>query len=187
MKNIKPKKKNRFLTFCLSFMPGAAEMYMGFMKMGTSIMALFIASFAGVVVGMDFMGTVSLLIWFIGFFHAHNIAGADDEIFSEIEDEWIWTEFFGDAGIKISDSKKRTGVAAVLIIVGLTLLWNTVVEVIDTLIPQAIWDYYYSTVRNVFYSVPQFVISILIIILGIKLIKGKKKELLLEDQNISNS
>ena len=31
-KRMKTKKKNRFLTFCFSMMPGAAEMYMGFMR-----------------------------------------------------------------------------------------------------------------------------------------------------------
>lgn len=35
------KKKSGFLTFCFSLMPGAGEMYMGFMKQGVSIMAFF--------------------------------------------------------------------------------------------------------------------------------------------------
>ena len=38
---MKTKKKNRFLTFCFSMLPGAAEMYMGFMKTGVSLMSLF--------------------------------------------------------------------------------------------------------------------------------------------------
>ena len=36
------KKKNRCWTFCFSFIPGAGEMYMGFMKMGISLMSLFV-------------------------------------------------------------------------------------------------------------------------------------------------
>ena len=40
---MKTKKKNRFLTFCFSCLPGAAEMYMGFMKMGLSLMLVFFA------------------------------------------------------------------------------------------------------------------------------------------------
>ena len=38
---MKTQKKSKFLTFCFSMMPGAAQMYMGFMKMGTSLMFLF--------------------------------------------------------------------------------------------------------------------------------------------------
>ena len=39
---MKTKKKNRFLTFCFSLMPGAAEMYMGFMRTGTELMLFFL-------------------------------------------------------------------------------------------------------------------------------------------------
>ena len=35
-------KKNAFWRFIFSLMPGAGEMYMGFLKMGVSIMGLFL-------------------------------------------------------------------------------------------------------------------------------------------------
>ena len=35
------KEKSKFLTFCFSLLPGAGHMYMGFMKMGLSLMAAF--------------------------------------------------------------------------------------------------------------------------------------------------
>ena len=35
------KKKSSFLTFCFSFLPGAGQMYMGFMKRGISLMSSF--------------------------------------------------------------------------------------------------------------------------------------------------
>ena len=35
------KKKNRFLLFCFSFLPGAGEMYLGFMKTGISLLSIF--------------------------------------------------------------------------------------------------------------------------------------------------
>lgn len=35
------KKKNAFMTFVFSFIPGCAEMYWGFMKNGVSLLALF--------------------------------------------------------------------------------------------------------------------------------------------------
>ena len=38
---MKQQKKNKFFTFMFSFIPGAAEMYMGFMKQGISLMTLF--------------------------------------------------------------------------------------------------------------------------------------------------
>ena len=37
-----PHRKNSFFTFLFSFVPGAGEMYMGFMKQGLSLMTLFL-------------------------------------------------------------------------------------------------------------------------------------------------
>ena len=34
---MKQQKKSKFFTFMFSFIPGAAEMYMGFMKQGVSL------------------------------------------------------------------------------------------------------------------------------------------------------
>jgi len=183
MNNISAKKKSKFLTFCLSFLPGAAEMYMGFMRMGISIMALFFICFACITVGMDFLGPAAILVWFVGFFHANNIAGADDQKFAELKDCWIWEEFTDGEKISISDGKKRIAAATAFIIVGLLLLWNTMVEILDTFIPEEIWDYYYNTVRQALYYVPKLAISLIIIVIGIKLIKGKKKEILIEEQS----
>ncbi len=35
------RKKNKFMTVVFSFIPGAGQMFMGFMKLGTSFMSLF--------------------------------------------------------------------------------------------------------------------------------------------------
>lgn len=40
------KRKNGFWTFVFSFIPGCAEMYMGFMKMGLSLMVAFFGLWA---------------------------------------------------------------------------------------------------------------------------------------------
>ncbi|MCR5101199.1 MAG: hypothetical protein K6B41_07570 [Butyrivibrio sp.] len=182
MKNISVKKRNKVLVFLLAFMPGAAEMYMGFIKMGASLMALFIACFSCMTIGMDFLGAVALLIWFIGFFHALNLSDTEDSKFLQITDDWIWNEFFDGAGVKISPEKRRKSIAIILIIVGLAVLWNTLVSIIEIFIPDYLWEAYYSTVKNVLYNVPQLFISCLIILIGFKLIKGKKQELMIEEK-----
>ena len=43
---MKQQRRNGFFTFIFSFMPGAAEMYMGFLKQGVSIMAIFLLGIA---------------------------------------------------------------------------------------------------------------------------------------------
>ena len=51
---MKQKKKNKFFTFIFSLLPGAAEMYMGFMKNGLSMMVMFFISFVPMIL-FDYM------------------------------------------------------------------------------------------------------------------------------------
>ena len=71
---MKQKKKNKFFTFIFSLLPGAAEMYMGFMKNGLSMMVMFFISFVPMILFdyMEFMMLLSIVLWFYGFFYAMN-------------------------------------------------------------------------------------------------------------------
>ena len=58
------RKKNKFLTFLFALLPGAAEMYMGFMKMGLTLLSLFFGIVAAASwLGMEFLVFVALIIW----------------------------------------------------------------------------------------------------------------------------
>ena len=85
---MKQKKKSRFFTFIFSMLPGAAEMYMGFMKNGLSLMIIFFISFVPMILfnSLEFMLLLSAVLWFYGFFHARNIASLDDTYFDQLED-----------------------------------------------------------------------------------------------------
>ena len=88
---MKTKKKSRFLTFCFSVIPGAAEMYMGFMKTGLSLMITFAAAI--VIASSLKIGILSLLavvVWFYSFFHANHLASLNDDEFDEVKDEYLF-------------------------------------------------------------------------------------------------
>ena len=72
---MKQQKKNSFFTLVFSFMPGAAEMYMGFMKNGLSLMGIFALGFIIPVVLRvnDVFILPVIVVWFYGFFHARNL------------------------------------------------------------------------------------------------------------------
>ena len=72
------KKKNRFLLFCFSFLPGAGEMYFGLMKTGISLLSIFAVSV--MVTGYIQLGVlmfVPFVIWTYSFFHANNMGAID--------------------------------------------------------------------------------------------------------------
>ena len=69
-------KKNGFLTFCFSFIPGAGQMYQGYMKKGMSLMTLLaifiaIASFTNINI---FVIPIPLILAY-SFFDTYNLRG----------------------------------------------------------------------------------------------------------------
>ncbi len=69
---------NSFLTFLFSLVPGGGQMYMGLMKRGMQIMALFFAIFT-LTIGLDIPSIgipLLFLVWFYNFFDTIHIRRA---------------------------------------------------------------------------------------------------------------
>ncbi len=172
---MKQKRKNKFLTFIFSMLPGAAEMYMGFMKNGFSLMLLFFLTFIPrLYLGLfESLMALGVVIWFYGFFHARNYACMDDAEFYAMDDHYIWEEFAELKGIKVANKTVKKIIAAILILLGIGQLWNYFSNMIYSLIPGDYWDDIYPVVSEI----PQVIISVLFVIAGVAMIRGKKKEL----------
>ena len=164
------RKKSGFLTFCFSLLPGAGEMYMGFMKQGISIMAVFwlvvfFASFLNIGPALFILP----ILWCYSFFNVHNIRGMSDEEFYALEDDYLFhmEEDLFRGKLK---GKQNNLLATVLIIIGVVILWHRFSGYMMWLLPHSI---YWDVIDNV----PQLVIAALLIWCGIYLILGKKREL----------
>ena len=173
------RKKNKFWTLIFSLLPGAGEMYLGFMKQGISLMTLFFAVIA-ICAFFNFEAGLFILpvIWFYSFFHVHNLNGSSDEEFAQVEDEYLvhlpdemtnWT----------LTGKKQAILAWGLIIVGVYSLWKIFLDVIYEIIPPELYSFMYT----LSYLLPQLLLSILLIVLGVHLILGKKVQLDRENED----
>lgn len=175
------KKKSKFLLFCLSFIPGCGEMYLGFMKRGISLLTFF--TLGTVIMGYANSGIfafIPIALWAYSFFEANNLGGMEDEDFYKAEDKYL----FGLDEIEM-DSVKNTllgkyhkAFAIVLILLGVNLLWNVICgflyAIFDIIgVSEVIRYITYEVVDNV----TRAIIAVVIIWLGIKLIKGKQVEL----------
>jgi len=165
-------KKNLFLTFCFSFVPGAGQMYQQYMKRGLSI-TLLIAFFIAVtiIVGAPiFMIPVAIIIMY-SFFDTYNIRNnLDTENITK--DEYIWKT----AGFDIFESnfkivKKNSFFGIGLIVIGAYLLFN---NVIGTLINETNIIWLVNLVDVIRTYLPSIVVSIISIAIGMKLIKNKE-------------
>lgn len=171
------RKKSRFWSFIWSLMPGAGEMYLGFMKMGLSLMLGFMGLIA--VVALTNLGALSVLpivMWFYSFFHANNLAALDDQTFMMMKDQYL----FGMDNVSDLDQlkarmngKTKKIAAVVLIVIGVVMLWQTVFSLLCEIFG---WDNYYLS--SVYYFVrddlPRILIGIAVIWWGLVLIRGKK-------------
>jgi hypothetical protein len=173
------RKKSSFLTFIFSLLPGAGQMYMGFMKRGMSLMAaFFLFIFLGAWLEMGLLMLTLPIIWFYSFFDTHNLRSTPDDEFYALEDKYILFPEIGSDNLKLLQGKYRNIFAAVLIIIGITILWNNLFDMLRMILP-----YYIRDMFSMFsYYFPQLLIGFGIILLGIYLIRGKKKELDLEDK-----
>lgn len=175
---MRQKKKNKLYTFLLSFVPGGAEMYMGFMKMGFSIMLVFMISAFGVLtMANSIFFYTSLLVWFYGFFHARNLAACEEEEFFKIKDDFIWEPLLEGQNIQISNPALRKVAAGILIVFGTVMLWQNISSLLYRWIPDYLWEVLAPIVQ----SVPEIVIAIIIIYIGVRMIQGKREELSNDD------
>ncbi len=172
---MKPQKKNKLYTFLLSFLPGAAEMYMGFMKNGISLMTVFVLSLIipSVLHVNDVFIMIAMVFWTYSFFHARNLAACEEDLFVAIKDEFIWESFLEGREIKISNPTLRKWAAGTMIVCGIVLLWNKIEDMIYPLIPDHLW----GKIAPIISDMPQVALAILIIVIGVRMIKGKREEL----------
>ena len=169
------KKKSGAMTFFCFFLPGAAAMYMGFMKMGISLMAIFFASFffPTLFQASDIFIGFTFLLWLFGFFHARNLATCEEQTFQQLKDQYIWEEFFEGKSFNFTEARNRKLLAIILVLLGCGMLWNNVKSLIYHFIPDMIWQLVAPMVNKV----PGIIFAILMIYIGLKLIRGKKEEL----------
>ena len=170
---MKTKKKGKFLTFCFSMLPGAGEMYMGFMRTGVSLMLLFFLSiYIPVSLRLSELSIIGFVVWAYGFFHANHLAGLSDEEFDQVEDEFLFGMNTIIDGRNFVIKYQRT-VAVVLIAAGILLLWNTMGDIAYRLLPEFVSDF----MRTVGNYAPRILVSLVIIFIGIKMIEGRKTQL----------
>ena len=171
---MKTRKKNRFFTFCLSCIPGAGEMYMGFMKTGVSMMLIFgLTIVFAMWLNQGAIAAFGIVEWFYSFFYSNHLAALSDEEFEQVEDKYL-LGLDNVLEMKNSIQKYHKWVAYLLIFVGVSFLWNTTAEILYYVLPNP-----FEKLARIMWKIGDYVPSILIglgiIFLGVKMIGGKKE------------
>lgn len=166
-------KKNAFWRVICSLLPGAGEMYMGFMKMGLSLMTLFFSIvMVASIIEIGPLMLIGAIVWFFSFFHVHNLAGMPDEEFYALEDKYLFDVGEGLFPNHMTQTCRNT-IAAVLIITGIVLTLRGMGSMLIDFLPDEVYWLYHALLNRI----PQLAVGIAIIVLGVHMIQGKKQQL----------
>lgn len=169
------RKKSGFWTFVCSLLPGAGEMYMGFMKMGISLMGMFFL----IIALASWLETgpllfIAFIAWFYSFFHVHNLASMPDEEFYAVEDEYLF--HFLNTQDGEAQKKQKKIFAGILIIIGVILLWKSMFNALLFYFPDV-----FGVINGLGNVLAKIIAAIVIIALGVCMIRGKKQSIYFED------
>lgn len=167
------KKRSKFYTFIFSLIPGAGHMFMGFMKMGVSLMSAFLTIiFFAAWLEISPLLFILPLLWFYSFFDCINRRYSTDEEFALLEDNYLFSLDKLLSTNMIIFQKRRLFAGVLILLLGMYLLWNNILNSLMRHIPQEIfWQ-----IKDATRSIPQIILGVVIVVIGARLIMGKKKE-----------
>lgn len=153
--------KSKFWAFLLSLIPGAGHMYLGMMRRGVQLMALFMLPImiAGFLRLEVFLFTLPI-IWFYSFFDSMNRLGTPE---NRVDDDIPVIKWMFDSKNIPQNKSKLIGYG--LIFVGGYLLF-------DRFFSTSI--YYYRFPWHIRQNIQASIFAILFILGGVKLLKGSK-------------
>lgn len=165
------QKKSAFFTFVLACLPGAGQMYLGYMRRGLSIMTVF----WGIIFLAAFLsfGLLCLLlpvIWAFAFFDTFNLRSQTPEQHAAHPDAFLVDPalLLGDGWKKLV-ARRHTLFGGLLIFFGLYTLYNTFVEPLLWQLSRALGlDWLRSALANL----PALLVAVLLIFAGVRLVRG---------------
>ena len=185
-------QKNKFLTFLFSIIPGVGHMYLGYMKRGAEFMAMFAASMYLAIMftfwlNLPIIGAIFMIvlpiIWFYQMFDSMHAISQMRRLGIEVpQDDGFFVPGFANItnsnALNVFKNRKAVKtVAAILVCVGLYVLITNILNGINNIMQNNIWDYYnsvyYRTYQSIMNYVPSVIISLVLIFGGIKLLFGK--------------
>ena len=165
----------RGLTFLFAFVPGAGQMYQGYMKRGLSLITLFFLCIMAGMLLLEQLVLTALIVWMYSFFDTFNLraqfiagtAPADDYLVHFNTKDARLTLFF-------RDSHKLVGWA--LIALGAMVAYQ---NIIMRVLGDVMWRWgqnnpFFRAVYLMLDELPEVVVCVALIVCGVWLVRGPK-------------
>lgn len=170
-------RKNILLTFFFACIPGAGQMYQGYLKRGTSVMLLFFTPIAiGAALGIEVVLFLSAVVYAYAFFDTFRIRNMmPDQREAEPDDYVIHLNGTIDALFKNNTRIIGWG----CIIVGVIAAWNIIIRPVYNMLLHLKLGF----IADMLYNVPSVALAAALIVFGFYLLRGKK--LIQQDDYVS--
>ena len=169
-------KKNGILTFLFAFIPGAGQMYQGYMKRGLSLITAFcLFIFLGAGTGLDALIVGCLIVYMYSFFDTFNLR-AQIMADNAPEDDYLVHFNWQDERMQkfMMDSHKLLGWA--LIALGATVAYQ---NIIMRVLGDVMWRWgqnnpFFRAIYLMLDELPQIVACVALIVCGVWLVRGPR-------------
>lgn len=168
-------KKNGILTFLFAFVPGAGQMYQGYMKRGLSLITLFFLCIMAGMLLLEPLVLTALIVWMYSFFDTFNLRA---QIIAENApaDDYLVHINWKDKRMQdfMMDSHKLLGWG--LIALGAMVAYQ---NIIMRVLGDVMWRWgqnnpFFRAVYLMLEQLPQIVVCVALIICGVWLVRGPK-------------
>ena len=158
------------------------SMYIGLVKRGLVIMLALVAG-AGLAMMADTPAFLLVLpvLWFYSFFDAWNKYHLPEEKLTKVQDDFLFFLNAMPENVRSDPRFKKVASANVLkvggivaIIAGAYLIWD---QIIVRVLIRLLSDTGAEILSQISYKLPQVAVAVILIVVGIKLISHKKREL----------
>lgn len=169
-------KKNGILTFLFAFVPGAGQMYQGYMKRGLSLITMFcLFIMAGMMTGLDPLIMGCLIVYMYSFFDTFNLR-AQIVADNAPEDDYLVHFNWQDERMQkfMMDSHKLLGWA--LIALGAMAAYE---NIIMRVLGDVMWRWgqnnpFFRAIYLMLDELPQIVACVALVVCGLWLVRGPK-------------
>ncbi len=174
-------KRNDFLTFLFSLIPGAGQMYQGYMKRGLSLILLFVLP---IMIGSSMIPVLMALaavVYMYSFFDSLNLhaqlKGADGEKEAPEDNFLVHMDWLEGGDLKRLTAGKHHLLGWGCVALGVAALYQSVLRpFLSRLINMIPNEAIYNALNGFLYHVPNLVIALVFIYVGLWLIRGPKKK-----------
>jgi hypothetical protein len=167
--------RNGFLTFCFAFVPGAGQMYQGYMKRGLSLISLFCGC-CMLATGITQLIILAPIVWMYSFFDTFNLRGQLGAGNAPADDYLVHWRAYWDEDEALQALPGRHRLAGwLLVALGLYLLYD---KVLFRVVTRLYWAHRGNWALQILYQagqlVPTLVLAAGLIALGVWLVRGAR-------------